>query len=1168
MAKLFKTTFKLRRGSSEVWDKNNPVLAYGEPGFDKDKYIFKIGDGKRNWRDLKPIGATVQPDWNQNDETAEDFIKNRIAYTEGGFTVAETIFEEVLNGTSVEPTPHGGKQFAFEAPLIGGTWYRVTLDGKVYDVCCEKVTGEDLGVYENIHFLGNIGYMNQTLIDADVDLRFTNEVTNEPFVATYNLIGAQGSGAIQIGYSADSYTVSIQRLEGTPEIVHKLDPKYYERLAWEEGTDEVVYDQKLTFSDGVVEAIIVDAFLIAGDKYNVKIGDSSWDVTAYSIIADGMSIVTLGNQRIAFGDAGIVDLDKPFVVGYGHIEGEHFLLVMALDPEVFPNEEIPLEGEHRITITHRNTTIKKIDEKFLPDSVPTTPNYEQNNYFARDYIKNRPFYSGILKTTAAEAIAHGAPVYDIMPNNPGRAFVVKICDYIPFNDDMRSARFWGVSVDEGYGIEVLDYGWRIGDNDDTPIIAIKDIDLFNESLNGHESFEEPGIYMYYIAGYEEVFTIELPIKKEYSGENIKIDWENIKDAPFGKISGRRIVGCEYNTGKERYYIKENSSTQTEEAIFYRFCPYYFTADEMIGCKLLLSDGSTLVVADDSFLHKNSKVGFWEINNLIISSDEANPHEESGTYLYYSGGGAPINGTFTSDTTGVYVKEIIFPDEIKQIPVELIPNEIPRVNSAKTGEAIVVKSVNDDETAAVCETVELPGWKKSNTVTFDGVIGDKYCIPLTQPNNSNHQLVQVSERPFEITEETLTELNLKVFDQIHGKDELDFTIEQDGQFTIIGNEDIHAIVIAHQDISEGDMIMPKGVYFMYGGDKFYITSVSCKEVSQINPEFLPEGGFGHTTSSVKTVTWDGVVDNKLMINFDDHVYLVKISVAPIDFEKSAPIKVTAQQETVSKTFDSLQVMNEEMDNGSFSMVLSNDFGKTTLLAMSVFGTLPTESETMYEEGLYLAKFVGSSSSAGYVSSLEYNAKTIHKIDPKFIPTEGLASEDYVDESVVQAKEYADSQRLGYKEQNIITWDGDTEGKKELPAGDNIVLYKVSDVPVKITKDNIKKILLNDGKTVDQIAEEQNGTISVASQSDENGATLTVVAVVAGAYTAQFVAVADDDIYSDGALVIEKGVYFFGNEESGIFVSVIELETIHQIPIEYIPATVITDEEVDALIASII
>lgn len=62
MAKLFKTTFRLRRGSTETWEKNNPVLEYGEPAFDKDKYVIKIGDGKQHWKDLKPIGATEKPE--------------------------------------------------------------------------------------------------------------------------------------------------------------------------------------------------------------------------------------------------------------------------------------------------------------------------------------------------------------------------------------------------------------------------------------------------------------------------------------------------------------------------------------------------------------------------------------------------------------------------------------------------------------------------------------------------------------------------------------------------------------------------------------------------------------------------------------------------------------------------------------------------------------------------------------------------------------------------------------------------------------------------------------------------------------------------------------------------------------------------------------------------
>ena len=55
MAQVIKTTFQLRRGSEEVWKKNNPVLAVGEPGFVTDKNHLKIGDGQTAWNDLPYI---------------------------------------------------------------------------------------------------------------------------------------------------------------------------------------------------------------------------------------------------------------------------------------------------------------------------------------------------------------------------------------------------------------------------------------------------------------------------------------------------------------------------------------------------------------------------------------------------------------------------------------------------------------------------------------------------------------------------------------------------------------------------------------------------------------------------------------------------------------------------------------------------------------------------------------------------------------------------------------------------------------------------------------------------------------------------------------------------------------------------------------------------------
>lgn len=58
MAEVIKIQYQLRRGLAATWAKNNPVLAYGEPGFEKDTYRVKIGDGETAWNDLAYFGGS------------------------------------------------------------------------------------------------------------------------------------------------------------------------------------------------------------------------------------------------------------------------------------------------------------------------------------------------------------------------------------------------------------------------------------------------------------------------------------------------------------------------------------------------------------------------------------------------------------------------------------------------------------------------------------------------------------------------------------------------------------------------------------------------------------------------------------------------------------------------------------------------------------------------------------------------------------------------------------------------------------------------------------------------------------------------------------------------------------------------------------------------------
>ena len=64
-------TIQLKRGSKEAWSKLNPILAIGEPGFEKDTNRFKIGNGSSTWNSL-PYQDELNPNV-YNAYTSDDF---------------------------------------------------------------------------------------------------------------------------------------------------------------------------------------------------------------------------------------------------------------------------------------------------------------------------------------------------------------------------------------------------------------------------------------------------------------------------------------------------------------------------------------------------------------------------------------------------------------------------------------------------------------------------------------------------------------------------------------------------------------------------------------------------------------------------------------------------------------------------------------------------------------------------------------------------------------------------------------------------------------------------------------------------------------------------------------------------------------------------------------
>ena len=150
------------------------------------------------WIDPPKSGA--QPDWNQNDKTAPDYVKNRPFYT-GGPVETVLVEESTISFADKGNGSYGAQvQSTFVATV--GEAYKVYWDGSSYECTCVAVSGSPL------LFIGNL-----SIVGAGPD-------TSEPF-----LIGVFNGEGIQIGTtdSSASHTFSISVF--VTEVV-KIDEKY------------------------------------------------------------------------------------------------------------------------------------------------------------------------------------------------------------------------------------------------------------------------------------------------------------------------------------------------------------------------------------------------------------------------------------------------------------------------------------------------------------------------------------------------------------------------------------------------------------------------------------------------------------------------------------------------------------------------------------------------------------------------------------------------------------------------------------------------------------------------------------------------------------------------------------------------------------------------------
>ena len=169
-------------------------------GFKLDEKSFSLDENG-----VLSVSGGAQPDWNQNDSTAADYIKNRPFYE--GDPVDTVLVEESTVSFSGDGGFYGGTiQSSFKAEL--GNTYKVFWDGSIYESLCTPA-------YEDF-MIGNA-----SIIGVGTD-------TGEPFIMSIYKDTNNDTIEIITTDTSESHTISISE---SSQLVVKIPAKFIDKDA-------------------------------------------------------------------------------------------------------------------------------------------------------------------------------------------------------------------------------------------------------------------------------------------------------------------------------------------------------------------------------------------------------------------------------------------------------------------------------------------------------------------------------------------------------------------------------------------------------------------------------------------------------------------------------------------------------------------------------------------------------------------------------------------------------------------------------------------------------------------------------------------------------------------------------------------------------------------------
>lgn len=298
--------------------------------------------------EIPEIPELVQGNWNQNDPTADDYIKNRTHWVEGNG--ANTLEWDGSTDGLALLSPDGETTlykvtdfFVGKDDLVGGT---VTISGAMdITISSEMVQGEAGDGFE----LYMVGYNGTTLL-----LTANQDITME------GLTIEKGTYFLSMGAAGYVSKVTLLTPAFGEEIVHKIDPKFISIGGYGYDNSEVLFDQTVELAEmeeGITAYMGTFPKLLENKTYKVTYNGVSYDCVPFDPADFGLPLA-LGNA----GPMGGNDTGEPFLMQVMDEDGDGVIDFMF----------VSLNGDTSATVKIEVSEIHTIDPKFLPGKVVYT----------------------------------------------------------------------------------------------------------------------------------------------------------------------------------------------------------------------------------------------------------------------------------------------------------------------------------------------------------------------------------------------------------------------------------------------------------------------------------------------------------------------------------------------------------------------------------------------------------------------------------------------------------------------------------------------------------------------------------------------------------------------------------------------------------------------------